>query len=156
MVADRWQRRASARGWPARCSTWRSARGARLVRLHALADNDRVGRLVRRTWPGRVPRRDGPVLAWDLPLAGLEAADSRPGPPPGRGRRRTRSGPGRGQISETPYAPSASVTGWKKDWKPAPQPPIVPPEVIPIAVLPENQEPPLSPGWVQALVCTMP
>jgi GNAT superfamily N-acetyltransferase len=68
VVADRWQRRglgprlARAVLEPAR------DRGARRVRLHALADNDRVARLVRRTWPGRVPRRDGAVLVWDLPI----------------------------------------------------------------------------------------
>ncbi len=50
----------------------------------------------------------------------------------------------------------ANALKGNKDWKPAwSQPPIVPPEVMPIAVLPENQEPPLSPGWVQTLVCTV-
>jgi ribosomal protein S18 acetylase RimI-like enzyme len=68
VVADRWQRQglgprlARAALEPAR------VRGARGIRLHALADNDPVARLVRRTWPGHAPRRDGAVLVWDLPL----------------------------------------------------------------------------------------
>ena len=71
VVADRWQRQGLGPRLPAPCSSWRRPAARRLVRLHALADNDRVGRLVRRTWPGRVPRRDGAVLAWDLPIRHL-------------------------------------------------------------------------------------
>ena len=68
VVADRWQRRglgprlARAVLEPAR------DRGARRVRLHALAENDRVARLVRRSWPDAVPTRDGTVLVWELAL----------------------------------------------------------------------------------------
>ena len=68
VVADRWQRRGLGPRLARAALEPAMARGARLVRLHALADNDRVARLVRRTWPGRVPRRDGAVLVWDLPI----------------------------------------------------------------------------------------
>jgi ribosomal protein S18 acetylase RimI-like enzyme len=68
VVADRWQRRALG---PRLVRTVLAAardRGARQVRLHALVENDRVARLVRRSWPGGSPTRDGAVLVWDLVL----------------------------------------------------------------------------------------
>ena len=68
VVADRWQRRGLGPRLARAVLELSMARGARLVRMHALAENDRVARLVRRTWPDGVPRRDGPVLAWDLAL----------------------------------------------------------------------------------------
>jgi GNAT superfamily N-acetyltransferase len=68
VVADRWQRRGLGPRLARSVLDLATARGARLVRIHALAGNDRVARLVRRTWPGAVPTRDGPVLAWDLAL----------------------------------------------------------------------------------------
>jgi ribosomal protein S18 acetylase RimI-like enzyme len=68
VVADRWQRRGLGPRLARAVLEPAIARGARLVRLHALAENGRVARLVRGTWPDGVPVRDGPVLVWDLPL----------------------------------------------------------------------------------------
>jgi GNAT superfamily N-acetyltransferase len=68
VVADRWQRQGVG---PRLARTVLEAardRGARQVRIHALAENARVARLVRRGWPDGVPTRDGPVLVWDLDL----------------------------------------------------------------------------------------
>jgi ribosomal protein S18 acetylase RimI-like enzyme len=68
VVADRWQRRGLGPRLARTVLELAMGRGTRRVRMHALADNDPAARLVRRTWPGEVPRRDGTVLAWDLPL----------------------------------------------------------------------------------------
>lgn len=68
VVADRWQRRGLGPRLARVVLELAIARGAQRVRLHALAENDRVVRLVRRTWPDGVPTWDGPVLAWDLAL----------------------------------------------------------------------------------------
>ncbi|MFL6130467.1 MAG: GNAT family N-acetyltransferase [Mycobacteriales bacterium] len=68
VVADRWQRRGLGPRLTRSVLELAMARGARQVRIHALAENDRVARLVRRSWPDGVPTRDGPVLVWDLPL----------------------------------------------------------------------------------------
>lgn len=68
VVADRWQRRGLGPRLARTVLELAIARGARMVRMHALAQNDRVARLIRRSWPGAVPARDGPVLAWDLAL----------------------------------------------------------------------------------------
>jgi acetyltransferase len=68
VVADRWQRRGLGPRLARTVLELAIARGARMLRVHALADNDRVARLVRRSWPDAVPGRDGTVLAWDLAL----------------------------------------------------------------------------------------
>lgn len=71
VVADGWQRRGLGPRLARTVLDLALARGASTVRMHALAENDRVARLVRRAWPDAVPSRDGPVLRWDLaiPLA---------------------------------------------------------------------------------------
>ena len=68
VVADRWQRRGLGPRLARTVLELAIARGARTVRMHALAGNDRVARLVRRRWPDAVPARDGTVLAWELAL----------------------------------------------------------------------------------------
>ena len=68
LVADRWQRRGIGPRLARAVLELAMARGARQVRMHALAENARVARLVGRTWPHARPTRDGPVLAWDLVL----------------------------------------------------------------------------------------
>jgi GNAT superfamily N-acetyltransferase len=68
VVADRWQRRGLGPRLARTVLELAIARGARMVRMHALAENDRVARLVRRSWPDAVPARDGTVLAWELAL----------------------------------------------------------------------------------------
>src|SRR3954453_4688911 len=52
-------------------------------------------------------------------------------------------------VSDRPYAPRISLTGWNHIVPPDVQLP-VPPEVTPCAWLPEIQEPPESPGSAQA------
>lgn len=81
----------------------------------------------------------------------------RTGGPPGGADRRcvTRAVERSRQNTLTPYALSASVTGWKNVVPPLEQLPL-PPEVRPSAVLPENNAPPLSPGSAQTLVWIMP
>lgn len=54
-----------------------------------------------------------------------------------------------------PVADSASVTGWKNVSPPEVQSPL-PPEVRPIALLPEKSEPPLSPGSAHTSVWMSP
>lgn len=68
VIADRWQRRGIGPRLARTVLDLAIAGGARMLRLHALADNDRVARLIRRGWPDGVPSRDGAVLAWDLAL----------------------------------------------------------------------------------------
>jgi acetyltransferase len=68
VVADRWQRRGLGPRLARTVLELAIARGARTVRMHALAENDRVARLVRRSWPDAVPTRDGTVLVWELAL----------------------------------------------------------------------------------------
>jgi GNAT superfamily N-acetyltransferase len=70
VVADRWQRRGLGPRLARTVLELAMARGARTVRMHALVENARVARLVRRSWPDAVPVRDGAVLAWDLALPG--------------------------------------------------------------------------------------
>ena len=81
VVADRWQRRRLGPRLARTVLDLAMARGARFVRMHALVANDRVSRLVRRTWPDGVPTRDGAVLVWQLPLPVGPARDRtrRPG-----------------------------------------------------------------------------
>src|SRR5689334_16297091 len=68
--------------------------------------------------------------------------------------RRTGQPAGRQPI-DVPVAESASVTGWKNVSPPEVQSPL-PPDVSPIALLPENSEPPLSPGSAQTSVWISP
>jgi len=68
VVADRWQRQGLGPRLAAAVLELAAARGAQLVRMHALAENQRVARLVRRAWPQGVPTRDGAVLTWELAL----------------------------------------------------------------------------------------
>ena len=68
VVADRWQRRGLGPRLARTVLELAIARGARTVRMHALAENDRVARLIRRSWPDAVPARDATVLAWEQAL----------------------------------------------------------------------------------------
>ncbi len=56
---------------------------------------------------------------------------------------------------DTPYALSASVTGWKNVVPPVEQLPL-PPDVMPRAVDPLYSAPPESPGSAQTVVWIMP
>ena len=58
-------------------------------------------------------------------------------------------------VSDSPYTPRISLTGWNHIVPPEEQLP-VPPEVTPWAWLPEIHEPPESPGSAQALLRVRP
>lgn len=67
----------------------------------------------------------------------------------GRGAARGAGEPFHGRLA--PWLLRASMTGWKYVTPPKAQSP-VPPEVRPMAVLPEKSGPPLSPGSAHTLV----
>lgn len=69
VVADAWQRLGLGPGLSRAVLDLAVARGASVLRVHALADNARVARMLRRRWPDHSPTRDDGTLVWDLPLA---------------------------------------------------------------------------------------
>jgi acetyltransferase len=68
VVTDAWQRHGLGRWLAGQVLDLAVARGATTLLLHALADNSRVARMVRRRWPGTVPAIDYGTLIWRLPL----------------------------------------------------------------------------------------
>ena len=69
VVADAWQRQGLGPLLSGAVLDLAAARGATVLRVHALADNARVARMLRRRWPDHSPTRDDGTLVWDLPLA---------------------------------------------------------------------------------------
>jgi RimJ/RimL family protein N-acetyltransferase len=68
VVADRWQRQGLGPRLARAVLDAAVLRGATTVRVHALAENARVARLLRRRWPGSAPAREDGTLVWNLPL----------------------------------------------------------------------------------------
>jgi acetyltransferase len=68
VVADAWQRLGIGPRLARTVLDLAVARGASTLRVHALADNGRVARMLRRRWPDHLPTRDDTTLVWDLPL----------------------------------------------------------------------------------------
>jgi GNAT superfamily N-acetyltransferase len=68
VVADAWQRLGLGPRLARAVLDLAVARGATALRVHALADNARVARMLRRRWPDHSPTRDDATLVWDLPL----------------------------------------------------------------------------------------
>jgi GNAT superfamily N-acetyltransferase len=74
VVADGWQRQGIGPRLVGEALALARRRGVRTLRVHTLAENGRVERMLRRAWPGARPCLDGTLLIWTLPL-----------PPRGRG-----------------------------------------------------------------------
>jgi hypothetical protein len=68
VLADGWQRRGLGGPLCAAALAPAVAAGVPVLRAHALADNARVAKLVRRTWPAARPRLDDGLHLWELPL----------------------------------------------------------------------------------------
>ncbi|HYT10069.1 MAG TPA: GNAT family N-acetyltransferase [Mycobacteriales bacterium] len=68
VVADAWQRRGLGPRLARALLERAVLHGARAVRVHALADNTRVSRMLHRRWPDTRPVREDGVLVWHLPL----------------------------------------------------------------------------------------
>jgi GNAT superfamily N-acetyltransferase len=85
VVADAWQRLGIGPRLSRAVLDLAVARGASTLRVHALADNSRVVRLLRRQWPEHRPALDEGTLVWDLPLAAAPGGSpAGPGPRPGQ------------------------------------------------------------------------
>jgi acetyltransferase len=68
VIADAWQRLGLGPKLAREVLELAIARGATTLLVHALADNARVARMVRRRWPGSSPIFEDGTLAWRLPL----------------------------------------------------------------------------------------
>jgi GNAT superfamily N-acetyltransferase len=68
VVADDWQRRGLGPRLVTELLTLAGCRGVTTVRVHALAENARVQRLLHRRWPTARPTREDNLLIWDLTL----------------------------------------------------------------------------------------
>ena len=68
VVADAWQRIGLGPRLTAVVLDLAAARGATAVRVHALAENAVVSRLLRRRWPDCSPSFEDATLTWTLPL----------------------------------------------------------------------------------------
>jgi ribosomal protein S18 acetylase RimI-like enzyme len=91
VVADGWQRRGLGPRLAREALDLAAARGATTLLVHALADNARVPRMLRRRWPDSPPASEHGTLVWYLPLlrraartapACPTAATTAPAPPP--------------------------------------------------------------------------
>jgi len=69
VIADAWQRLGLGPRLSRAVLDLAVARDATVLRVHALADNARVARMLRRQWPDHAPTREDATLVWDLPLA---------------------------------------------------------------------------------------
>jgi GNAT superfamily N-acetyltransferase len=68
VVGDAWQRRGLGPRLVGALLERATARGAKTARAHALAENARASRMLRRVWPDQHPRREDATLIWQLPL----------------------------------------------------------------------------------------
>jgi GNAT superfamily N-acetyltransferase len=68
VVADSWQRRGLGPRLVGELIMVAQGRGVTRLRVHTLAENARVLRLLRRRWPNARPEREDTMLIWDLPL----------------------------------------------------------------------------------------
>lgn len=68
IVADAWQRLGLGPRLSGAVLDGAAARGATVLRVHALAENARVARMLRRRWLDHSPRCEDGTLIWDLPL----------------------------------------------------------------------------------------
>jgi GNAT superfamily N-acetyltransferase len=68
VVADAWQRLGLGPQLAQKVIDFAVDRGARTLLVHALADNSRVARMLRRRWPGCRPTFEDGTLVWHLPL----------------------------------------------------------------------------------------
>jgi GNAT superfamily N-acetyltransferase len=68
VVADRWQRLGLGQYLLGQLLSLAYDQGVRQLRAHALAENARVARLLRRRWPTARPVREDTLLLWHLPI----------------------------------------------------------------------------------------
>jgi ribosomal protein S18 acetylase RimI-like enzyme len=68
VVADGWQRRGLGPRLVTELLALADGRGVTTVRVHVLAENARVQRLLHRRWPAARPTLEDNLLIWDLPL----------------------------------------------------------------------------------------
>lgn len=68
VIADGWQRRGLGPRLVTGLLSVAAGRGVTAVRVHTLAENARVHRLLLRRWPNARPVRDETLLIWHLPL----------------------------------------------------------------------------------------